>query len=45
MERTKRKALCVLIGAVAVLGAAAAPAQYGYPLKGSWSGDWARGFS
>ena len=35
-----RKALCAMIGAVAVLGAAAAPAQYGHPLKGSWSGDW-----
>ena len=35
-----RKALGVMIGAVAVLGATAAPAQYGHPLKGSWSGDW-----
>lgn len=35
-----RKALCVVIGAAAMLGAVAAPAQYGHPLKGSWSGDW-----
>ena len=26
--------------ALLVLGAVAAPAQYGHPLKGSWSGDW-----
>ena len=31
-----RKAFCVMIGSVA----APAPAQYGHPLKGSWSGDW-----
>ena len=35
-----RTALCLLIGGIAVLGAVAATAQYGHPLKGSWSGDW-----
>ena len=38
--RMMRTALCVLTGAVVMLAAAAATAQYGHPLKGSWSGDW-----
>ncbi len=42
--RTMRGARRALIGGVAVLMlgavAALAPAQYGHPLKGSWSGDW-----
>jgi hypothetical protein len=32
--------LRVLTFAACVLAAASAPAQYGHPLKGSWSGDW-----
>ena len=32
--------LRVLTFAACVLAAANAPAQYGHPLKGSWSGDW-----
>jgi len=32
--------LRVLTLAACVLAAANAPAQYGHPLKGSWSGDW-----
>ena len=39
-KRTMRAAFCTLIGGVVLLGAVAAPAQYGHPLKGSWSGDW-----
>lgn len=40
--RTMRAARCLPIGGLAllVLGAVTAPAQYGHPLKGSWSGDW-----
>jgi hypothetical protein len=32
--------LRVLTFAACMLAAANAPAQYGHPLKGSWSGDW-----
>ena len=39
-DKTIRTDFCVLIGAVALLVAAAGAAQYGHPLKGSWSGDW-----
>ena len=39
-KRTMRAAFCTLIGGAVVLGALAAAAQYGHPLKGSWSGDW-----
>ena len=41
-KRTMRAACCLLIGGIALLvpGAVTAPAQYGHPLKGSWSGDW-----
>lgn len=39
-KATMRAAFCTLIGGVVLLGAVAAPAQYGHPLKGSWSGDW-----
>ena len=39
-KTTMRAAFCTLIGGALLLVAAAAPAQYGHPLKGSWSGDW-----
>ena len=39
-KRTMRTAFCTLIGGAVLLGAVAAAAQYGHPLKGSWSGDW-----
>lgn len=39
-KRTVRAAFCLLTGGAVLLGAGVAPAQYGHPLKGSWSGDW-----
>ncbi len=41
-KRTTRAARYLLFGSLALLvqGAVTAPAQYGHPLKGSWSGDW-----
>ena len=42
VKRTVRTAFRTMIGGVAalILGAVTASAQYGHPLKGSWSGDW-----
>ena len=39
-KTTMRTAFCTLIGVALLLVAATASAQYGHPLKGSWSGDW-----